>query len=214
MTRRPGYWLTRALDRSRVRPSGTQPAIADDFPVFSHLLRQADADGRGAEGIWRQKPMRIAAASLDCVIGLVRIRAKRRAPLLIAEAAIERAINGNRPIGRFRGTADCPRDQQGAQIGLFRARASSLIGRPATPQHKKAKSRDRTDARCCHEPSARLRFELIGPTRAAFPSPEPRHPDQKNLQAEATTCRDPGTVDCPGFLFVAVKTLFCPLADC
>jgi len=54
-----------------------------------------------------------------------------------------------------------------------------------------------------HENIVRLGFELIGPTRAAFPSPEPRRPDQKSLQAEATTCRDPGSVDCPGFFFVA-----------
>jgi hypothetical protein len=59
-----------------------------------------------------------------------------------------------------------------------------------------------------HENIVRLRFELMGPTRAAFPSPEPRRPDQKSLQAEATTCRNPGSVYCPGFFSVAVKTLF------
>ena len=37
-----------------------------------------------------------------------------------------------------------------------------------------------------HENIVRLGFELIGPTRAAFPSPEPRRPDQKSLQAEAS----------------------------
>jgi hypothetical protein len=51
------------------------------------------------------------------------------------------------------------------------------------------------------------------PTRAAPHPPIPRRPDQKSLQAEATTCRDPGSVYCPGFLFVAVKTLFCRCAD-
>jgi hypothetical protein len=35
--------------------------------------------------------------------------------------------------------------------------------------------------------------------------PTPRRPDHKSLQAEATTCRDPGSVDCPGFFFVAVN---------
>jgi hypothetical protein len=30
---------------------------------------------------------------------------------------------------------------------------------------------------------------------------------------EATTCRDPGSVDCPGFFSVAVKTLFCRCTD-
>ena len=54
----------------------------------------------------------------------------------------------------------------------------------------------------------RLRFELIGPTRAAPHPPTPRRPDQKSLQAEATTCRNPGSVDCPGFFFVAVKAFF------
>ena len=58
-----------------------------------------------------------------------------------------------------------------------------------------------------HENIVRLGFELIGPIRAAFPSPEPRRPDQKSLQAEATTCRDPGSVDCPGFFFVAAGVL-------
>ena len=43
------------------------------------------------------------------------------------------------------------------------------------------------------------------PDRAAPHPPTPRRPDQKSLQAEATTCRDPGSVDCPGFFFVAVK---------
>src|SRR5262249_38708889 len=73
---------------------------ADDFPIFSDLLRQAEADCRGAQAIWRPKPMRIAAASLDRVIGLVCIRAKRRAPKLIAIAAIERAVESDRPIAQ------------------------------------------------------------------------------------------------------------------
>jgi hypothetical protein len=30
-------------------------------------------------------------------------------------------------------------------------------------------------------------------------------PDQRSLQAEAATCRSPGSVDCPGFFYVAVK---------
>jgi hypothetical protein len=34
-----------------------------------------------------------------------------------------------------------------------------------------------------HENIVRLGFELMGPTRAAFPSPEPRRPDQKSLVA-------------------------------
>ena len=39
----------------------------------------------------------------------------------------------------------------------------------------------------------------------------PRTPDAaritRALQAEATTCRDPGSVDCPGFIFMAVNRL-------
>ena len=38
--------------------------------------------------------------------------------------------------------------------------------------------------------------------------PIPRHPAariNKSLQAEATTCRSPGSLDCPGFFFVTVK---------
>ena len=58
-----------------------------------------------------------------------------------------------------------------------------------------------------------LGIVAVGPTRAAPHPPTPRRPDQKNLQAEATTCRDPGSVDCPGFFSVAVKTLFCRCAD-
>jgi Domain of unknown function (DUF4167) len=50
----------------------------------------------------------------------------------------------------------------------------------------------------------RLKLCLLGPTRAAAHPPTPRRPDQKSLQAEATTYRDPGNVDCPGFFFVAL----------
>ena len=58
------------------------------------------------------------------------------------------------------------------------------------------------------------RLPLISrPIRAAPHPPTPRRPDQKSLQAEATTCRNPGSVYCPGFLFVTVKTLFCRYAD-
>ena len=58
------------------------------------VLRHQPARSRGDAMELR----RIAAASLDRVIGLVRIRAERRAKLLIAEAAVERAIDGNRPV--------------------------------------------------------------------------------------------------------------------
>ena len=37
------------------------------------------------------------------------------------------------------------------------------------------------------------------------PSPNLAARINKSLQAEATTCRSPGTVDCPGFLSVAVN---------
>jgi hypothetical protein len=47
------------------------------------------------------------------------------------------------------------------------------------------------------------------PTRAAFPSPDARRPDLKSLQTEATTCRDPGSVDYPGFFYVAVNIPTC-----
>jgi hypothetical protein len=35
------------------------------------------------------------------------------------------------------------------------------------------------------------------------PTPQ-RRPDHKSLQAEATTYRSPGSVDCPGFFFVSL----------
>ena len=55
------------------------------------------------------------------------------------------------------------------------------------------------------EAGVRLRFELMGrPGRYSHP-PTPRRPDQKSLQTEATTCIDPGSLDCPGFFSVAVK---------
>jgi hypothetical protein len=50
------------------------------------------------------------------------------------------------------------------------------------------------------------------PIRAA-PIPRPRRPDHKSLQAEATTCRDPGSLECPGSFFVTVKALFPKRAD-
>jgi hypothetical protein len=64
-----------------------------------------------------------------------------------------------------------------------------------------------------HGNVVRLGFELIGLTRAATHPPTPRRPDQKSLQAEATTYRSPGTVDCPGFFFVTLIALFSRLAD-
>jgi hypothetical protein len=59
---------------------------------------------------------------------------------------------------------------------------------------------------------------MLGNKQKARPGrlPIPRHPAariKKSLQVEATTCRDPGTVDCPGFFSVAVKTLSCRCAD-
>jgi hypothetical protein len=58
------------------------------------------------------------------------------------------------------------------------------------------------------------RSELIGrPGRHSHP-PTPRRPDHKSLQAEATTCRSPGSVDCPGVLFVAVNTRIESLMEC
>jgi hypothetical protein len=51
------------------------------------------------------------------------------------------------------------------------------------------------------------------PTWAA--SPIPRHPDAAQIieayKAEATTCRSPGTINCPGFFFVTLKALFSDL---
>ena len=59
-----------------------------------------------------------------------------------------------------------------------------------------------------HGNIVRLRFELMGrPGRYSHP-PTPRRPDQKSLQTEATTCIDPGSLDCPGFFSVAVKHQF------
>jgi hypothetical protein len=51
-----------------------------------------------------------------------------------------------------------------------------------------------------------LRFELLGPTRAA-PIPRCIRPDQKSLQAEATTCRAL-SVHGSGFFSVTVKAPF------
>jgi hypothetical protein len=120
--------------------------------------------------------MGIAAASLDRVIGLVRIRAERRAPLLIAEAGIERAIDDKWPVaqgtisnrglqvvpraietrrrrrlslGHFRGTADGPRDQHGANQFVHGSPPSEsqishyLAGRLNTMSHGSAKRTDR-----------------------------------------------------------------------
>jgi hypothetical protein len=51
-----------------------------------------------------------------------------------------------------------------------------------------------------------FRIELVGRSGRRLPSPDTRRrPDQKSLQAEATTCRSPGTMDCPGFFFVTAK---------
>ena len=74
-------------------------------------------------------------------------------------------------------------------------------------------------ARCCGSqpqgacPHAAVCLGYVHrPTRASIPErprstsaatvPQPRRP---SLQADATTCRSPGSVDCPGFFFVAVK---------
>ena len=47
-------------------------------------------------------------------------------------------------------------------------------------------------------------FLRVRPVRAAAPSPDTPPPEQKSLQAEATTCSEPrANVDCPGFFFVA-----------
>ena len=54
---------------------------------------------------------------------------------------------------------------------------------------------------------ARLGFELIGPIRAASHPRPPAARITRGLQAEATTCRSPGSMDCPGFFFRAVNGL-------
>jgi hypothetical protein len=47
---------------------------------------------------------------------------------------------------------------------------------------------------------------LVGQSgRHPHPPTPRRRPDHKSPQVEATTCRDPGSVDCPGFIFVAVN---------
>jgi hypothetical protein len=53
---------------------------------------------------------------------------------------------------------------------------------------------------------------LVGQS-GGIPIPEPRRPDHKNLQAEATTCRDPGSVDCSGVLFCGGQNVFSTVAD-
>ena len=89
------------------------------------------------------------------------------------------------------------------------------IGRPLVEVETRPNASHQTSP----VPSGRMRdfaLPLISRAiRAAFPSPDtPKPPGSiRALQAEATTCRDPGTVDFPGFLFVAVKTLFCRYAD-
>jgi hypothetical protein len=59
-------------------------------------------------------------------------------------------------------------------------------------------------AQTLHSNLVRLGFEFVGQS-GRHPIPDIRRPDQKSLQTEATTCRSPGSVDCPGFFFVAVK---------
>jgi len=54
-------------------------------------------------------------------------------------------------------------------------------------------------AEALHGNGVQIKFILVGPTRAATHPATPHRPDQKSQQAEATTCRDPGSVDCPGF---------------
>ena len=53
----------------------------------------------------------------------------------------------------------------------------------------------------------------VGPIPAA--PPIPRHPEsRRTIRAyKATTCRDPGSLGCPGFFFVAVNMLFGRLQD-
>ena len=64
-----------------------------------------------------------------------------------------------------------------------------------------------------HGNIARLRFEFIGPTRSAPHPPNPAARIKRNLLVEAAAMERPGSVDCPGFFSVAVKTLFCRSAD-
>ena len=113
---------------------------------------------------------------------------------------------------RFRDLSAKPRVYFGAEGVHVQARledAAQAGHHCATPEAAIAFAAVIKDCRAStlHENIVRLGFELIGPIRAAFPSPEPRRPDQKSLQAEATTCRDPGSVDCPGFFFVAAGVL-------
>ena len=47
------------------------------------------------------------------------------------------------------------------------------------------------------------------------PSPDTAsHPLTRGPQAEATTCRSPGSVKCPGFFFVAIKRFLQPRRFC
>jgi hypothetical protein len=72
-----------------------------------------------------------------------------------------------------------------------------------------------SNATLCGDTADRfLRYRCSSrPIRAAPHPPTPRRrPDHKSLKAEATNCRDPGSVYCPGFFSVAVKTLFCRCA--
>ena len=49
-------------------------------------------------------------------------------------------------------------------------------------------------------------YKCRGPIRAASPSPDtPTPPGSQEPQVEATTCRDPESVDFPGFIFMAVN---------
>jgi hypothetical protein len=54
-----------------------------------------------------------------------------------------------------------------------------------------------------------LRTGLVGKIKSGrHPIPRPHRPDYKGLQAEATTCRNPGSVACLGLFFVTVKARF------
>jgi len=56
-------------------------------------------------------------------------------------------------------------------------------------------------------------FKERRPDPSGTPSPDTPARIKKSLQAEATTCGDPGRVDCSGFIFMAVNSSVSQLSN-
>ena len=102
--------------------------------------------------------MRIAAVSLDGVIRLVRIRADMRAPLLVAEAAVKRAIERERTGAQWavpnRGLEIVPKTAEAGRFGLFSLRRFRRRQRRQVSRMGEAGDgrREESDSKSLHDP--------------------------------------------------------------